>query len=413
VLKIAFISPYYHNIFEALGIGYIAAYCQKNFHGKLEFSYYNFVFDCEEEAIKDIIDNHIDIVAFTSTTPTYQSVVEINNVLKYKNPNIFSVLGGWHATVLPSDGLKYFDTVICGEGEKAFLSVLNGNTQPLIFGEPNIEFSELPFPDRVLINNEDTLSLCFDICGERIAAFQSRRGCPFSCKMCAEHCMSNNNIRVRDPNDLLDEIEYVEKKFNISKFKFVDPSWDFPTADAIAFCETKLQRNNKLPWEGMVHAAFMSKDLMKLMKRSDCSQMNVGVESGSQQLLNYMGKGVTVEKIKKVFRWGKELGIHMRAFFLLGMPDETESTVEETRQLAREIDPDEFGMTLLAPYPGTYFYDPIKHKDIDWSEVDEYSNNFWETKYFSNAELRTIQKSFADEFDSKLTWHQKYIMVEA
>jgi hypothetical protein len=76
------------------------------------------------------------------------------------------------------------------------------------------------------------------------------------------------------------------------------------------------------------------------------------------------------------------------------MPNETVEDHGMTQELINDISPDVIGFTILAPYPGGDFYDPIKHKDVDWSEVDEYSNDIWYTKHFSNKELKDVQRVF-------------------
>jgi len=156
----------------------------------------------------------------------------------------------------------------------------------------------------------------------------------------------------------------------------------------------------------MIHSAFVDKELLELIKESGCNQVNIGVESGSQKLLNEMKKGLTVEKTKKVFKWGKEVGLDMRGFFILGMPNETKATIEETKQLVREIKPDVFGMTILTPFPGSDLYSK-KYENEDWSECDEYSCDFWETKNFTNTELVRVQKEFNDEFVDNLVNHKR------
>ena len=219
--------------------------------------------------------------------------------------------------------------------------------------------------------------------------------------------MTNNNVRVRDPEDLMNEIEHTFNKYNASMFKFVDPTWCYPKSAARDFCLEKIKRKNDFQWEGMAHAAFIDKEMMELMKESGCKQINIGAESGSQKLLNDMRKGVTVSKIKKVFKWGKDLGINMRGFFILGMPEESEETLEQTRQLIRDIKPDVFGMTLLTPFPGSEYYKE-EYKDLDWSGCDEYSNDFWRTKNFSNKDLKKIQSEFNNEFKDTLVPHQQH-----
>ena len=399
-MKISFVQPQFKNIWEPLWAGYIKAFCEKYYDFEAEFFHGNF--DSENK----IVDNcrTSDIVAISCTTPTYKKGLNIAGKIKHLNPNVKIAIGGWHVTAT-KDIEYYVDHIIVGEGEVGFLGLLAGfNVRLIDFGYT--EFKNIPWPDRDFINQNRTLDLCERQCGKRILSFQSRRGCPMNCTFCAESCMTYNNVRVRDPNDLLDEIEYAFDKYDANYFKFVDPTWCYPKSAAKDFCLEKIKRGNKFLWEGLGHGAFIDKELMELMKESGCNQINIGCESGSQKLLNDMRKGVTVSKIKKVFKWGKELGIDMRSFFILGMPNESEKTIEQTKQLVREIEPNVFGMTLLTPFPGSDYYRD-EYKDFDWSNCDEYSNDFWYTKNFSNKRLKEIQADFNKEFNEVLVSHQR------
>jgi radical SAM superfamily enzyme YgiQ (UPF0313 family) len=406
-MKVTFISPSYHNFWEPIGIGYIISYCDIRYNGKLDIDFYHENFD----SIIDIVDNasKSDIVGITCTTPTYKRATQIAEYIKRKNKSVKIVLGGWHPTVIGKNESEFVDQIVVGEGETAFLEILNGNTDSVIIGE-RLPFSELHWPNRTTINEKRHLDYCFKEFGERIASFQSIRGCKMKCAMCAEKYMSGGKLRLRDPVDTLDEIEYVDEIYHIDKLKFLDATWAVSEEYVKSFCEEKIRRKNKLPWDAMVHAAFATEESLRLMKLANCDIIMVGVESGSQMLLVEVGKGVTIEKIRKVFEWGKKYGLQRRAFFILGMPNETPETIFQTLQLAEDLDPDVFGMTILCPYPGTKYYDPVKHKDVDWSKADEYSNDFWYTKNFSNDDLKRIQKSFVERFKDKIPWHQKYFL---
>jgi len=120
-----------------------------------------------------------------------------------------------------------------------------------------------------------------------------------------------------------------------------------------------------------------------------------------------MHKGFTVESIENVFMWGKKYEIERRAFFLLGMPEETEDDIRLTDELVEKINPDYFGITILCPYPGSDLYDKNKYRDIDWSNTDEYSNDFWFTSNFTNTELKEWQKKLTDKYKNKLCKRQK------
>ena len=402
-MKVLLVSPYYQNIWEPLWAGYLISYC-KHHNSDVEFDFCHGNFDTTPEILRKAFMS--DVVAFSATSPTINGAVELARRIKSKNPKIVTVLGGWHVTT-SEDYFDCFDHYIFGEGEKVFSALLRGEYAPFIevCTLSAVDFDELSWPDRKAIHQERHLQSCYEMSGERIISLQSRRGCPMSCVFCAEKCMTGHNVRVRNPEDVLDELDFIRSCYTFDKFKFVDPTWCYPKTAAYDFCEAKIKRGNTKPWEAMGHAAFLDKDILKLMKEANCCQINVGVENGCQSILNDMNKGVTVEKIKKVFKWCHELDLEIRGFFLLGMPNESFDTVNQTFDLIKEIRPDVFGMTILAPYPGTDFYDKRKYSNVDWSYVDEYSNKIWRTKNFTNDDLKRIQKVFYRAFKDIVAPH--------
>ncbi len=250
---------------------------------------------------------------------------------------------------------------------------------------------------------------------QRITGFQANRGCPFRCTYCAERCITgiinrNNPIRSRNLPDLLNEIEFVENKYNLDYFKFVDATFDVSSKYVTDFCKEKIKRDLTIEWECMIHASIAKEEMFPWLKKANCNQINVGCESGSPKILKEIRKGVSVDKIIKVFDWGKKYGIKRRAFFLIGTPSETLEDIKLTEKLIERIDPDFLGVTILCPYPGSDYYNHEKMKDIDWSFTDEYSNDFWHTEYFSNQDLKNIQKELTDKFKERLVWHQTKIL---
>jgi radical SAM superfamily enzyme YgiQ (UPF0313 family) len=91
------------------------------------------------------------------------------------------------------------------------------------------------------------------------------------------------------------------------------------------------------------------------------------------------------------------------------MPEESEADVRETESFAEELDLDEYGFTLLCPYPGTMMYDPNVHANIRWETTDEYGNDFWHTNYLTNQQLKDHQKRLVEKFKRRLTWHHKQL----
>jgi radical SAM superfamily enzyme YgiQ (UPF0313 family) len=408
-MKVTLIQPYYFNIWEAIGLGYIAAYSKKNYPGKLEIDFYQGYFDQDDEIVKTAKDS--DIVGFSCTSPSYNHGVRLARKLKELNPGIRTVFGGNHVSALKElIHEESIDQMVIGEGEKAFLEILKGKKDRLVYGQP-VPFEELPWPARDCIKNYRTVDLCQKMINKRIASFQANRVCPFQCKYCSEKVITGlfnrktNPIRSRNVKDLLDEIETVTAALKLDYFKFVDATFDTSSEYVISFCEEKIRRKFDAQWECMIHAGIAEKKIFRWLKEANCSQINVGCESGSPRILRQMSKGVTVEKIIDVFDWAKEYAIERRAFFILGMPEEQQEDIRLTEQLAERIKADVLGVTILCPYPGSDLYDHASMKAIDWDKTDEYSNDFWHTKYFTNAELKRWQKYLTDKFKHNLAWH--------
>ncbi|RLA40680.1 MAG: hypothetical protein DRR06_17100 [Gammaproteobacteria bacterium] len=412
-MKITFIQPYYENVWEALGIGYIIAYVKKSlkevgFDTDINFLHGNFDKNICTQASTS------DIVAISCTSPTYGNALQIARDIKSINPDIHVVFGGWHPTALPEEVIKEesVDQVIVGEGELAMVRCILGSRQPILKGV-KLSPDELEWPDRVAIKNGRTIDLCEKMNGKRTASFQLNRGCKVHCKFCSEvkmtgrHNGKNNPIRTRDFTDLLTEIQYAKSTYNIDYFKFVDATFDRDAHTVIDFCKAKIGFGNTLPWEANIHPSFVQrKDVFEWLAKANCQQINVGVESGSPYILNDVGKGSTIQQVKNVFRWAKECGIGRRAFFLLGMPDETDEDIDYTIELIDTIEPDVVGFTILAPYPGSDFYEPQFHEHVDWSEVDEYSNDIWSTANFSNQDLKDTQAYLVERFKRLLCERQ-------
>lgn len=128
---------------------------------------------------------------------------------------------------------------------------------------------------------------------------------------------------------------------------------------------------------------------------------------GSQRILKEMKKGIALDKVRWVFKVTAELGFYRRAYMLLGMPEETLEDIRLSEKIVDEIKPDTVGFTILAPYPGTSYYDPNLHKDVDWAEVDEYENRLTKTKFLTNEDLHREQERLVSKYRENIVFRQK------
>lgn len=411
-MKVTLIHGKYFNSWEALGLGYIGAYLQKHVRD-IELQFFQGFFDDSAIIIKEA--QHSQIVAYSCTTPTFNYVKNIARQLKEINPKIKNVIGGYHPSAVPYTCLvPEIDHVVIGEGESALKKIFEGTEKKIIMGE-KLAFNQLPWPDRKLIKNERNIEIAYKDNNKRITSFHSHRGCPFMCRFCADGfnkvLYGKGKIRHRDVHDLLDEMEAVGKEYQLDLMKFSDPTWNTDVNWVMDFCQEKIKRGFTIPFYPNIHAATCTEEMFQLMAEANCYEVAIGIESGSPKILRQIGKGTTIPKIKYSISWAKKAGILVRGYFLLGMPDETIEDLQLTDRLAEELELDEYGFTILCPYPGTQMYDNEKFKAVNWEKADEYSNDFWESNFITNNHLKEIQHYFIEKYKNKLTPRMSHVII--
>ena len=414
-MRISLVHGKYFNSWEALGLGYIGAYLRKH-HPDIELNFFQGCFDSDDDIVNGCAAS--DIVAFSCTTPTFPHTRELSRRIKLKNPDVWTVIGGYHPSADP-EPVPEIDVVVVGEGEAPMVEIAGGSRSRLLYGRM-MSFDELPWPDRRLIRNERNIQVAYNDNQIRITSFQSHRACPFQCKFCLDGFnkvlypgMVKGVVRYRRPDDLISEIDAVVREYGLDLIKFSDPTWNTSIEWVNAFCEEKIRRKVDVLFYPNIHATMCTPEMMQEMRRAGSHEIAIGIESGSPKILKQIGKGTTVKSIRNCVAWAKAAGILARGYFILGMPEETHEDLELTEQLAEELDLTEYGFTILCPYPGTQMYDKEKYRHIPWEETDEYSNDFWRTKYVTNQELKQWQRRLTNRFSDRLTWHNRVLASEA
>lgn len=413
-MKIVFIHPnvgFKGHTWEALGIGYIIAYLRQYYEGDLDIEFYSGFYDSDEQIIEAGKD--AAIIGFGCTSPQYKHGLQLAKQIKTKDNKI--VFGGIHPSALPHLLLEgsCIDAVVVGEGERAMLQLVEDVDKGLdifkrIYHSDYIEnLDDFPFPDRKRIKNERNIQQAYQDEGIRITSVLSSRGCPFHCSFCCSHVLWGRKLRFRSSSNILDEVEQLIRDWNIRFLKFSDDTFTINKQRVIDFCKLKIERGIKIPYGANAHVNTIDEDLLKHLAESGCQELWYGVESGSPRILRGMHKNADLNKIKEVFKLTKNYGIKTRAYFLLGIPDETAEDIEKTERLYDELQPDIVGFTLLAPFPINEYFDYETMKDWDWSMFDEYGNDYVHTEALTNKELKDVQKRLVEKYQGVAAFRQR------
>ena len=173
--------------------------------------------------------------------------------------------------------------------------------------------------------------------------------CPFQCSFCP---FAHTPYKLREVDDVLANLETVRRK-GIRQVHFADWTFAVNRRHALQILEGMIEANFGFTWSCLSRVDLMDLELMDLLKRSGCDLIEFGVECGSQEMLDRYKKDVTLEEIRRAFRWARQLDLSTLATFVLGLPGETLESMEQTLELALEIEPTFCSFNVASPRMGT------------------------------------------------------------
>lgn len=390
-MKVLLIQPNYRGIyayaekkeitpiFPPLGLAYIAAVL-KNEGIEVKILEAN-AHDLNHEQIKKSIENFSpEIVGITSTTSLIEEAHEIANLCDKK---IKVVIGGIHASSMPQETLEKFgrfDLLVRGEGEFTLLEIVQGKSMSKIKGlsyrknnkiahnseRPlNNNLDSLPFPARELLPMEKYVAI-----GSRQKKCDyilSSRGCPYGCIFCADHLVHGRGFRFRSPENIIKEVEELEKR-GIREWDFVDDNFTLILDRVEKFCDLMIRKrlNKKMIWRcsNGIRADKVTPKLLEKMKEAGCYMVSIGIESGNEEILKKMKKNTDLDKIRQAVRWCREIGIETRGLFMFGNLGENAKTMQDTINFAKELDLDTATFHIAIPFPNTDYWKIIMKEGV-------------------------------------------------
>ena len=192
--------------------------------------------------------------------------------------------------------------------------------------------------------------------GEVQAVIKVSRGCPFHCFFCLATPVSGAEIRTRSPENIVEEIKECINKYNIRNFIFWADIFNYDKKWVSDLCNLIIANNLNITWSANTRADTIDEEITQLMYRAGCRLVSIGAESGSQHILNNIGKNITLDDIRLAVKILKKYNMKIYTYFIIGLPWETEYTVEDTIDFAIELDSDFTSFYTAAPLPGTKFY---------------------------------------------------------
>lgn len=221
------------------------------------------------------------------------------------------------------------------------------------------ELERIPFVSKVYKNHLDIKDYFLGQSLYPEVQIFAGRGCPNRCTFCSwPQTLMGRKYRVRSVANVLDELEWVQDNLSdVKEIFFEDDTFTISNRRMMEFIKGYKERKLDVTWACNARVDTLDQETMKEMKRANCRLLIAGCESGSDEILNNINKGITTGQIKQFSNNAKKAKLLVHGDFIVGLPGETRDTVELTRKLINEIKPDILQVSVASPFPGTEFYD--------------------------------------------------------
>jgi radical SAM superfamily enzyme YgiQ (UPF0313 family) len=360
--------------------------------------------DVEEGPISQVVAEYgPDLVGITANTIQIRSAWEAAGEVKAVR-EVPVVLGGPHPTILREESLAEpgVDMVVRGEGEATWVDLCDHlEREAPLEGVPGLSFTDdgrrvIHNPDRAPIADLDTLPYpayhlfrtdrytnlqpAIDHREGAALSILTSRGCPYRCIYCSQ--IGPRKWRMRSPENLVDEWRWLVRDRGATEIGVLDDSFNIDRQRVLDLCDRLIGEGlNRVPWIMIngIRANLVDEELLGRMREAGCIRTAFGVESGNQEILDrVIDKHQTLDQVREAFRAAKAVGMETIGFFIIGLPGETEKTMDDTIRFAIELDPLVANFSMATPFPGTELERLVREKGRmlveDWDDFAFFEN---------------------------------------
>ncbi|UCE58699.1 MAG: cobalamin-dependent protein [Phycisphaerales bacterium] len=374
------------NIMPPIGLCSLAAWLES--HGHRADIHDCYAFPGRDDKIEESIRSYApDFVGFSTTTSSFFDAVRIASRIKDAYPQLRTIFGGVHVSGVRHQLLRDYpgiDYGVVGEGEEALLAICERNGADLedvpgilyrdgdavVFTglrKHSLDLDSLPFPAYGKLAGFPrayTLPI-FNYPKAPGTTVISSRGCVYQCSYC-DRSVFRRSFRYNSAGYMVELLQHLHASFGIRHVNFYDDVFTLNRNRVVEFCERLARARLALTFNCAARAEHIDRDLLRLMKRSGCWMISLGIETGDPQLLARHRADADLEMIRERIQWIKQASIRAKGLFILGMPGETEATIERSIDFVLGLPISEFNLAKFTPFPGSPAYGDIhRHGQFD------------------------------------------------
>ena len=412
-----------------IGLGYIASYANK-FHSDLSFELIDTRLAKKKEE-KSFFKKPFDFIGITASSQVFLEAVEIANKIKLAKPHVPICIGGSHVSTVKEDVLRDFpfDYAIYGEGEQSFVELIDfikgknrledidgliyrNKTGKVVINKPRQvikDIDTIPFPAYEL----------FKMNRYPQHRLTTSRGCPFNCVFCNSRSIWTNRWRKRSPQNIIDEIKLLTDYYSSKSIVFNDDSFNIDSKRVIEFCNLLIEQNLNLLWSTSIRVDLITDEIARLMKKSGCYNVSIGIESANNEVLKKINKHNTIEKISIGIEILRNAGIDVMGQFMIGNPGDTLETIKESIRFAKESNLTGVEFYTALPYKDSLLYDFVQNEGKLLTDKESYTYHnlnpriVFETDDFPYADrIEAIKLAKENGFYNALSTDKKQLFLD-
>ncbi len=394
-MKVCLYNPIPEKAFAPLNLAYLAGYLESAYPGRYTIKIIDSCFS--KDPIQEIIEFNPAVVGFTTLSSSINKIYKQCRQVKAGLPQTLIVCGGIHATIRPEEVLANgFDVAVMGEGERTFAELVRTRE---VFGKPLswkqlvgimgtacvddtgqvrrapprdliMDMDSLPHPAREMLNwrgYANRFSVARGMNTDRVFTLHGSRGCPFHCIFCGVNFSFDGTVRRNSPRYIADEMSELVERFGARWIYFTDDTVFVDKKHMTVLCQEIIKRgiHQRVKWEVQIRSNLIcerDQELLCLMRRAGCRQVDIGFESANQRMLTIIkGPGITVRHHQRAIDLLNAADIGVLGTFILAAPTETyEEMMDTVRFIQRNYHKLAcFQTGALVPFPGTPAYEMI------------------------------------------------------
>jgi len=318
-------------------------------------------------------DDKPDIVGLTCKTLGWPSVLQIAQMVKATVPEALVVVGGPHTSIYAKESLTWdcIDMAVIGDGEDTLLAIV----QAMEGGDDltNIPGTVAKRDGEIIQNPARPVAMDLDVypmpaldllpmdkyhclmVHSPFSTMVSTRGCPWHCGFCSQ--VYTSKLRYRSVNAVVDEMQWHVERFGVKEIVMFDETFTVGRSRVMKLCDEIIDRKLSVAFNIRARVDTVDKPMLQALKAAGCRSIHMGVEGGSQRMLDIMKKGITIEQVTNAFKLAKEAGLMTRGYFMIGYYDASPQDAEDVIRFSAALDLDWASYSVATPLPATELYD--------------------------------------------------------